>query len=302
MTSPRAAALSSERRRRQLPLGTIVGVAALISVVGIVSAVAWWMSTTPAAATPWSRVVTEDVHALAFAPESLDTVYVGHHGGVLLSTDAGRTWSSLPVRADAMVLAIAEGGRMYVAGHQVLLQTEDGGRSWVPVPADLPDLDIHAFAVDPADSARLWAYVAGRGLYESGDSGVSWTLISDATTPFLAAYRGSAGTELLGVEPTQGFARSTDGGRTWTAAGAPGAFPMTALATSPDGELVMVGTPDAVVRSEDAGRTWTRTPMPGTPLAIGVAEDGLAVGLALADGTVYRSMDGGRTWRGSDVH
>ena len=302
MTSRIADGLSSERRRREIPLGTIVGMAALISVVGIVSGVAWWMSTNPPTPTPWSRVATEDVHALAFAPGSLDTVYVGHHGGVLRSTDAGRTWSPLPVRGDAMALAVSEGGRMYVAGHQVLLHTADGGGNWAAVPADLPDLDIHAFAVDPQDSARLWAYVAGRGLYESGDGGVSWTLISDATPPFLVAYRGRAGTELLGVEPTSGFARSTDGGRTWTPAGDPAAYPVTALATSPDGALVLVGTPDAVVRSEDAGRTWTRTAMPGTPLAIGVAADGRTVGLALADGSVFRSMDGGRTWRGSDVH
>jgi hypothetical protein len=47
--------------------------------------------------------------------------------------------------------------------------------------------------------------------------------------------------------------------------------------------------------SDDGGRTWTATgPIGGQPAAFEAEADGLYV--ALHDGTVKRSTDGGRSW------
>lgn len=41
-----------------------------------------------------------------------------------------------------------------------ILASQDEGDTWTPIEADLPSLDIHGFARDPADPARMWDAVA----------------------------------------------------------------------------------------------------------------------------------------------
>src|SRR5258706_1652638 len=56
---------------------------------------------------PISRLSTSDFHSLAFSITAAETVYFGHHHGLLVSRNGGRDWesTSLP-SADAMALAL----------------------------------------------------------------------------------------------------------------------------------------------------------------------------------------------------
>jgi photosystem II stability/assembly factor-like uncharacterized protein len=246
----------------------------------------------------WARLGTEDVHSLAFAPGSTDRLYFGHHGGILVSDDGGRSWSPLPVTADAMGMRPAADGSIVIAGHEVFVGSADGGLTWAPIPADLPNIDIHAFARDPADPARMWAYLAEGGVYESTDGGTHWTKAYDGHIPFLAATRDESTTVLVGIAPFQGFARSIDGGRTWIAVSQPEAFPTYALAATPDGRVVALGVSDGMLRSEDGGSTWATIELPSPAFAITLADDGRTTAVVTKATDFYRSNDGGRSWPG----
>jgi len=245
----------------------------------------------------WSRLGTEDIHSLAFVDDDPQRLLFGHHGGVLASDDGGMSWRPLATRSDAMSLGVASDGSIVIAGHEVFAQSHDGGRTWTDIPAGLPSLDIHGFARDPADRARMWASLAIGGLWESVDAGRSWARIQDQNVLFPVAMATPSGTVLIGVTD-EGPATSGDGGRTWRTVGNPELYPITSLAATPDGSVLVASGPDSVTRSDDGGATWSRLPFNGQPAAIAVTDGGRAIALVVRTTEFFRSDDGGRTWPG----
>src|SRR3990172_3532868 len=58
-------------------------------------------------ARPIGRLTTNDFHSLAFSPIEPETVFFGHHDGLLVSHNGGKDWQPTTLsNADAMALAI----------------------------------------------------------------------------------------------------------------------------------------------------------------------------------------------------
>ena len=271
--------------------------AATVAIVLVVGAVLIVSSLPKEGQTAWARFDTADVHSLAFVGGDSERVLFGHHNGLLESRDGGRTWSALPVRDDAMSMAPAGDGSIVIAGHLVFSASRDGGATWASIPTDLPNLDIHGFTRDPADPARMWAYLATGGLWESSDFGGHWTEVRADNVVFPLAVRDGPTTRLLGVD-TNGLVTSVDGGRTWTTLGTPPTYPMTALAATPDSRTVYAGSPDGLFRSDDGGRTWSPTAYRGSAFAIATTQDGGVVAVVSRETEFFRSDDQGSTWPG----
>ena len=280
---------------RQAPRWLIlVGLAAAIGVIAVAFAIG---GRSPGGPVAWTHFGTQDVHSLAFVDSDPQRLLFGHHGGLYASGDGGQTWSSLPVRDDAMSTSPATDGSVVIAGHNVFAASRDDGATWSPISADLPSLDIHGFTRDPADPARMWAYLATGGLWESQDFGTRWERVSEDNVLFPLAVRPGSATRLLGVDAS-GLVASDDGGRSWSALSAPETFPMTALAATPDGGVVYAGSPEGLFRSADGGRTWAPTAYEGSAFAIATTTDGQTVAVVSRETEFFRSADGGATWPG----
>jgi len=268
----------------------------------------WWLYVRNPAqsgnAQPLSRLSTSDFHSLAFSPTEPDTVFFGHHGGLLVSRDGGRTWQSTALQnADAMALAAPSANPqvMYAAGHDVFLKSTDAGQTWQPVGTNLPGTDMHGFAVDPQDANHVFAHVVGSGIFDSQDGGTTWTLLSSAVpdSTFNLAVGETAQT-LYAAAGQAGLLRSTDGGRNWSAiTGVPGAG-VVAVAHSPANKRLYVttlGNGAGLYAFEDGGATWTPLGLKGTLLAIAVSPRDPNRLIAVSDrGDIYASRDGGLTW------
>ena len=247
----------------------------------------------------WAKFGSADVHSLAFVGDDPEHLLFGHHGGLEETKDGGRTWSQLPVRDDAMSMSPASDASIVIAGHDVFVASRDGGQTWTPIRGDLPSLDIHGFTRDPADPARMWAYLATGGLWESKDFGAHFVRVREDNVIYPTAVRAAGVTRIFGVD-ANGLSASDDGGRTWTALASPPTFPMTGFAASADGGVLYIGASDGLFRSGDGGRSWARTGYPGSAFAIAVSPDGRTVALVSRETEFFRSTDGGATWPGPD--
>ena len=286
---------SAQRPPRRVPGWLLpVGIVFVALTVGFVVMLRGGSSSGQAA---WATLRTQDVHSLAFVGGDPERILFGHHGGLLESRDGGRTWAALPVRDDAMAMTPADDASIVIAGHEVFTASSDGGATWSRIQADLPSLDIHGFTRDPADPARMWAYLATGGLWESTDFGATWVKVRADNVVFPLAIRDASGTRLLGVD-ANGLVTSSDGGRTWSTLGQPPAYPMTSLAATADGRTIYAGAPDGLFRSDDGGRTWSPTGYTGSAFAVSTTPDGRTVALVSRETEFYRSSDGGESWPG----
>jgi len=248
-----------------------------------------------APASPWSRLGTQDVHSLAFVGDVPDRLLFGHHGGISASSDGGRTWQPLGTRSDAMSLGAASDGSIVIAGHEVFAASRDDGRTWGNIPAALPSLDIHGFARDPGDPARMWAYPATGGLWESRDGGQAWARVQQENVLFPVAVSATGATRLFGVT-ADGLAASDDGGRTWRSVATPEIYPIAGLAATTDGSVLVAAGRGGLARSVDGGATWSVLPFDGKPAAIAVTAQGQSIGIVTQSTEFFRSDDGGQTW------
>ena len=268
----------------------------------------WWWTSRAATDDPVAlhRFETDDVHSLAFDLADPDSLYFGHHGGMMVSKDGGVTWQDGTLRGvDVMQQAVglADRPRHYVAGHDVFSVSTDNGQTWRPQPSDLPSLDLHAFVGSPADPNRLYAVPAGLGLFTSADGGASWlaaTLPPGAETQPIALAVSPNDPNTLYLGRNGVVAVSQDAGRTWQAPSqsGPGGIIM-ALTVAPDADATLyAATNRGLMRREPDGR-WTLLPVEPDGMVVAVAvSPAQPERVAIVDqrGNLYRSDDGGMVW------
>lgn len=289
-----------QRRSRQL---VTVGIA-LILIAALAFLFFSNQGTVASSAHAISRLSTDDYHSLAFSPTEPETVFFGHHEGLLVSHNGGKDWQPTSLtNADAMALAVPPSSpqTIYAAGHNVFVKSNDGGETWQSVPADLPGLDIHAFTADPENADRVFAFVVGFGIFGSEDGGVSWDALSQSipsSTHGLAF--GEDDQTLYAAATSAGLWRSQDAGQVWEPiSGTPdeGAITVVYVRDTKRLYVTTLGEEAGLYMSEDQGTTWTSMGLRGIFLAIAVSPlDPNHLIVIDDEGQVFASRDGGDSW------
>lgn len=231
---------------------------------------------------------------------------------LLSSEDGGETWSDEALAIPGARIVLGPGDPPTLFSIPGLQRSDDGGRTWRRLGRDVQAGGVFSLSLAAWGGRRAFYATASDGtathLLRSRDDGASW---QDLGTPGLhrvAADPWRSG-RLFGLG--NGVLRSDDGGARWRRV-SPGALSQaTSLFVDPTraGRL-FVGTMFAGVwRSEDAGGTWLQSvrgipveddctrfscPFVG-PFAVD-AEDRQRI-YVVVDGGLYRSADGGATWR-----
>ncbi len=253
---------------------------------------------------PISRLSTNDFHSLAFSPTEPEIVFFGHHDGLLVSQNGGKDWRPTTLtNTDAMALGVSPASpqAMYAAGHNVFVKSTDGAKTWQSVPANLPGLDIHAFAVDPENPNKVFAYIVGFGLFGSEDGGVNWEALSlNIPSSIHGLAVGKDEQTLYAATSGAGFWHSQDGGRTWAPVqNAPSNGLITVTYVRANGRLYLTTLDPAagLYYSDDGGQTWASTGLNDTLLALAISPLDQNHIIAVNDqGEVFGSRDGGITW------
>ena len=296
--APQLAATRASVRRRRL----LIAASAVIG-VGVIAAGAALASggAGGAASSPTSRpLIGSDLHSLVADPTTQGRLYVGGHSAVAVSTDDGASWSQVASLdgADAMGWGFADPA-VLVSGHTGVRRSTGPGEAFVEHDRGLPDTDVHALGASPSI-----VYLAGPafGLAASTDGASSWTLRSGA------AGRSFSGRLLvdpdddrhvLAADARSGVLETMDGGVTWRSLDSPGGASW--LSRGPAG---LYASGDGAAVSTDGGVTWRAlTELPRRTVLV-EADPTRAGVLYAADlvgqrAEIWRSQDGGATWRRS---
>ena len=245
-------------------------------------------------------VVGGDLHSLVVDPDNPETLYIGSHQGVSVSSDGGETWEVVESLngADAMGWAFTDDAIM-VGGHPGLSVSTDGGKSFEQRNDGLPSTDVHALG---AGDEVIYAGLAGVGTFASTDGGQSWEARSEQVG---GAFMGriqvdpSNDEHLLAPDMAGGAMESTDGGRTWESlGGVQGA--MWVSWDENDTDHMIVTTLGSAAESIDGGEIWEPLEIPqGASIVEFSPHDPdllFAAVLEVPEASVYVSRDGGDTW------
>ena len=248
--------------------------------------------------------------------------YAARNAGLFFSSDGGVSWQdataslqlSEPVAATAVAIPDSFDRNPIIIAGMVggILVSADGGFHWHLPKLPSPPPTISALATSPAfpRDGIVAAGTMGDGVLISSDRGFSWVswnfglldlnILSLAITPSFALD----GTIFAGTET--GIFRSTNGGRAWREVDLPiGYEPVLCLAISPafgQDLTAFAGTESqGILVSRDEGETWQQLPSPftGEPvnsLIPALAKDGTLELVALTNGLVWISRDGGVNW------
>lgn len=278
---------------------------------------ALWRSTN--AGRSWRRFAlpARPILDLAVDPLSARRVYLGAlstivdgrwvSGGVLVSTNAGRTWWSR-VAEDTHSLAVDPVSRIVYAGggSGKIYRSDDLGEHWRTVARLAAKDRVVALAVDPGDPEVIYALTMW-GVHRSVDRGLSWRLVGKRSfglthswpwvSHFATVAVHPARSDQILVSPGAGVWRSANRAATWTVANnGLVATSVTALAVHPSNPLVAYAVADAQLWvTGDGGHRWRSV---SALEAVALALDPRHPMILYATGMgVRRSADGGRTWK-----
>jgi photosystem II stability/assembly factor-like uncharacterized protein len=277
------------------PLGLLIG-AAIVAIGATL-----WMNRSDGPTTGSAPFVGGDFHSFVAVPEASAALYAGGHEAVSASSDDGRTWSDVESLqdADAMGWAFLDDS-IWVGGHPGLKVSTDGGQSFQSRNDGLPATDIHAlggtgsllYAASPA--AGFLASTDEGTTWEIRNPGVGQSfmgaILVDPTNP----------DRVIAPDMSAGAVETTDGGRTWRVlGGVPAAMWVSWDPTDTD-RIVVSGTGVAAL-TDDGGATWTSLEVPADVSIVQIEPDDPSMWYAAAwsqDGTVdvSTSTDGGSTW------
>ncbi|MEO6142534.1 MAG: F510_1955 family glycosylhydrolase [Dermatophilaceae bacterium] len=208
----------------------------------------------------WQRVGPE-VDFMGFAISGPGTFYgSGHPGagvdlpvpvGLIKSTDAGRTWTSLSRggKSDFHALTASSSGVMAFDG---ALATTKDGQTWSP--GALPG-EPSALAAAP-DGSQVLA-TTNQGVLSSTDEGLTWVPLASAPPLFLASWADSK--TVAGVTTQGELAVSEDAGGSWKIGAAKVSSAQAASANRDKAGVleILVVTDTGVLQSRDSGATLT---------------------------------------------
>ncbi len=149
----------------------------------------------------------QDPHHLVSCPAAPDVMWVQHHNGIFVSTDAARSWREVkaepssfgfgvvvhprdPMRA-WFVPAIKDERRIPVDGALVVTHTRDGGESFEIQREGLPQTHAydlvyrHALAIDESGDRLAFGSTTGN-VWVTADGGARWQAVSHHLPPVYA--------------------------------------------------------------------------------------------------------------------
>ncbi len=260
----------------------------------------------------WQSTSLLNGMVFSLAVDSAGVLYAGTNAaGAQASRDRGATWSVLDAGLDGVNkfgygvwIDPSDGRKMFVSSElgYGAVWSQDSGASWSDAGQGFTAYGSRGVAFDPSDSNRIYAGgMVGNAFFKSTDGGLTWSTRSFGSP---AVYVISVAVDPVNPNivyagtQNEGVFKSADYGETWAAAGSGLSGAITYLTPDPitSGRL-FASTASAFFLSEDGGQTWSNVMnTPAWTVTIDPNTPSTVYATARTQG-VFRSPDGGHTWR-----
>ncbi len=231
-------------------------------------------------------------------------------GGLYVSTDAGKSWSSnadMNGESIRSLTADPEDFHQLVAGTlRGVFRSTDAGAHWKLIsPPDSNEIhEVQSVAVDPHDPKTLYAGTWHLP-WKTDDAGEHWTNIKEGIiddSDVFSIIVDPKSPQIVYASACSGIYRSDDaGGRFVKVQGIPSTARRTRVLKQDPEQLdtVFAGTTEGLFRTRDGGKTWNRTTGPEVIVNDVYVDptDSKRVFLATERGGVVASEDGGDSFR-----
>jgi photosystem II stability/assembly factor-like uncharacterized protein len=257
----------------------------------------------------WNRLVVPSRVAKTFVdPHDSSTLYTFNDQGILISKNAGKSWKYrnagiLEQEMRQLESHPSKKGLIFAIG-SYLFRSVNSGKSWQTI---LPDWRVDQIRIHPANPNLVFAATNRRASEQYGtlllsrDSGTKWEVVgrlpSSGTQVLLFDSKNNLYAGFYGL---RGVYKSTDEGRSWFLLGQGISRTNTmSISVSNQGPLVFAVSNFKLYRSENSGNFWKLVSSIRERLfAVAIhPKDSKTVFVGGAQGTVFKSIDGGITWQ-----
>ena len=262
------------------------------------------------------------VHALIASPQE-NSLLMGTHNGLFKSTDQGKTFSKVTVKGDVnaddfMNFAYDQRNKiLYAGGHDLgVVKSVDGGTTWTKTDSGITGTDIHALAINPLDTNRLYAFSVGNGVFGTKDKAAIWYRIDDGpNNPSVRSfgYMATPSSMDRGMKTDKttniGYLWAGTGGGLYSSfacfcgwiktSGISDNATIYTLAPNPVNRSNMfAGTKDGIYKTTDEGKTFTQINSEIKNVAAITFDESnpKTMYAATSDGIVFKSIDDGKNW------
>ena len=235
---------------------------------------------------------------VAYAPSSVQRVYLGRGTGVQVSNDGGTTFGTAVTTVGGRLNGLAvdpnNANVVYAATDAGVFVSSDGGVSFTFSSIGMGLLNVGAIAMNPGTPSTIYAG-GPAGIYRTTDSATTWAT-TPMTEPITALAIDPANTRIIyACTQSAGFYRSTDLGTTWGARVDTGGN-LYCYSIVVRGQTIWLPTVGGGVRrSTNGGTSFGATSLTAPTYAIAADPTGNIVYAGTNAGT-YKSIDGGVTW------
>lgn len=268
-----------------------------------------------------SNPVYGHVHSLFRTADGM--LLMGTHNGLFHSMDNGKTFNKMEVKGDVMSTDFMNFAydpntkTLFAGGHDLgVVKSMDNGVTWAKADSGLKGTDIHALAINPLDTTRLYAFSVDNGIFGTKDGAKSWYRIDDGpSNPSTRAFGYMATPSSMDM--SMGTTNTTNIGYLWagTGGGLYSSFAcfcgwtqtsgisdnatLYALAPDPvDRKNMLAGTKDGIFRTYDEGKTFNQIKSDIKDVAAITYDlsDAKTVFASTTEGVIFKSTDNGSSW------
>jgi len=218
-------------------------------------------------------------------------------GGLMVTTDAGTTWSKRDTGAKGHLrnIEFSDANHGFAVGDEgLLVATADGGKTWEPRKTGITENLTSIQFIGQSG----WVTGYDGVILHSADGGLTWSAQTTGTKESLE--------DVFFLDPERGWVvgwagmilRTTDGGKTWQQVRTDAAqWSLTSVFFRDANNGWTVGFSGQIFRSRDGGATWTAQTSPVRSSLSSVLFDSSNHGWITADDSLLTSADGGESWK-----